>query len=296
MLPPRVKTAADLVTSRKATTQGFIAQAHAKVILANPHIEDALRLDRVLQAVNNPEDLVDKAEVRTLLVAAVGLSEKAVGHLSPQEQTRIVREGLREVHNYAGQHWKQQVLLRFALTRGDSLGGTSRNLAGANAKDQFADAVLHALRSKGWNCSVEYATRGTRKVRSVSWNERAMVFDRKPRIAGKNIDVIVLQTASSKSVQELLEDKNAYVACGEVKGGIDPAGADEHWKTAHSALERIRMTFGLQTPALFFAGAAIETSMAREIVAQLRSNRLTYAANLTKPQQARDLANWLVSL
>jgi type II restriction enzyme len=123
-----------------------------------------------------------------------------------------------------------------------------------------------------------------------------MVFDRKPKLVGKNIDVVVLQTGSGKSVQELLEDKNAYVACGEVKGGIDPAGADEHWKTAHSALERIRTTFGLQTPALFFAGAAIETSMAHEIVAQIRSNRLTYAANLTKPQQVGDLANWLVSL
>ena len=130
----------------------------------------------------------------------------------------------------------------------------------------------------------------------MSWDQRVMVLDRKPKVVGKNIDVVVLQTASGKSVQELLEDKNTYVACGEIKGGIDPAGADEHWKTAHSALERIRMTFGLQTPALFFAGAAIEASMAHEIVAQLRSNRLTYAANLTKPQQTGDLANWLVSL
>lgn len=296
MLPPRVKTAADLVTSREATTQGFVAQAQAKRILANPHIQDAFRLDQALQAVNDPEELADNAGVRTLLVAAVGLSKKAVGHLSPNDQQRIVREGLRELHNQARQNWKQQVLLRFALTRGDSLGGTSRNLAGATSKDQFADATLEALRSKGSSPSVEYSAKGKRRVRSVSWAQRVMVFDRKPKVIGKNVDVIVLQTASGKSVQELLENKNAYLACGEIKGGIDPAGADEHWKTAHSALERIRMTFGLQTPALFFAGAAVETSMAHEIVAQLRNNRLTYAANLTKPQQVGDLANWLVSL
>ena len=30
---------------------------------------------------------------------------------------------------------------------------------------------------------------------------------------------------------------------GELKGGIDPAGADEHWKTGNSALVRIRKAF-----------------------------------------------------
>jgi len=30
---------------------------------------------------------------------------------------------------------------------------------------------------------------------------------------------------------------------GELKGGIDPAGADEHWKTGNTALNRIRESF-----------------------------------------------------
>jgi hypothetical protein len=30
---------------------------------------------------------------------------------------------------------------------------------------------------------------------------------------------------------------------GELKGGIDPAGADEHWKTARTALQRIDDAF-----------------------------------------------------
>ena len=186
------------------------------------------------------------------------------------------------------------MLLRFMLTRGDSLGGASRNLAGANAKNQFADATLRALESKGLYHSIERSKKGIRNIDSVSWGQRVMLFDRKPRLVGNNIDVIVLQVGGDKSVRELLEDRNAYVACGEIKGGIDPAGADEHWKTAHAALERIRSSFGLQPPALFFAAAAIENSMAQEIFAQLRNNSLTCAANLTKPDQVSDLAQWLV--
>jgi len=30
---------------------------------------------------------------------------------------------------------------------------------------------------------------------------------------------------------------------GELKGGIDPAGADEHWKTANKALDKMRKPF-----------------------------------------------------
>ena len=187
MLPPTVKSAADLVTSPEATAQGFIAQTEAKATLAAPHIEDALRLDQALQATGDPAELAGNLEVMSLLLSAVGLSEKAAGHLSREDRERIVREGLRRVYTQAGQTWKQQVLLRFALTRGDSLGGTSRNLAGVKAKDQFADAALQVLRTKGSNPSVESRGQGKRGVRSVSWNQRVMVFDRKPKVVGKNI-------------------------------------------------------------------------------------------------------------
>ena len=294
MLPPRVRVATDLVTSRQATTQGFIAQARAKSALARPHLEDAARLQQAFQTVSGPEDLADKADLRGLLLAAVGISVKAASHLSANDQATIIRENLRELRDEAGPRWKEQMLLRFALTRGDSLGGSSRNRAGAIAKKQFADAVQGALGAAGIDHSLELGKGGNGKILSVSWDQRVMVFDRNTKLVGKNIDVIVLQRTSDRGTRSLLEDKNAYVACGEIKGGIDPAGADEHWKTAHAALERIRSSFGLQPPALFFAAAAIENSMAQEIFAQLRNNSLTCAANLTKPDQVSDLAQWLV--
>jgi hypothetical protein len=85
---------------------------------------------------------------------------------------------------------------------------------------------------------------------------------------------------------------------GEIKGGIDPAGADEHWKTANSALTRIRDAFKRNDchPHTFFTGAAIETSMAKEIYSQLQNKELSNAANLTNEQQVVSLCSWLLDL
>ena len=85
---------------------------------------------------------------------------------------------------------------------------------------------------------------------------------------------------------------------GEVKGGIDPAGADEHWKTANSALNRIRKSFStvdidIKTS---FVGAAIESAMSKEIYEQLSSDILTNAANLTNSKQLTEYCNWILSL
>jgi len=90
----------------------------------------------------------------------------------------------------------------------------------------------------------------------------------------------------------------SYVALGELKGGIDPAGADEHWKTARSALDRINTAFAAkaQKPHTFFIGAAIETKMASEIWESLKAGRLENAANLTDENQIASITRWLCNL
>ena len=90
----------------------------------------------------------------------------------------------------------------------------------------------------------------------------------------------------------------SYVALGELKGGIDPAGADEHWKTARTALERIRKSF-INTgysPQTFFIGAAVEKKMADEIWNQLNDGTLSNAANLNEENQITSISSWLCTL
>jgi type II restriction enzyme len=122
------------------------------------------------------------------------------------------------------------------------------------------------------------------------------LFDRKCAFLGNNIDATLLDNSAGLPERDCFADKACYLACGELKGGIDPAGADKHWKTANSALNRIRGAFTENRPQLFFVGAAIEATMAGEIFAQLSDGRLTYAANLTVPEQVADLAIWLSGL
>ena len=108
----------------------------------------------------------------------------------------------------------------------------------------------------------------------------------------------VLSDFRKCSPQELsyaFKNPSPYIALGELKGGIDPAGADEHWKTARTSLTRIRKAFsdkGL-TPYTFFVGAAIENSMAEEIWHQLEDGTLNNAANLTDVNQVASLCGWL---
>jgi hypothetical protein len=82
------------------------------------------------------------------------------------------------------------------------------------------------------------------------------------------------------------------------KGGIDPAGADEHWKTARTALTRIREAFAAQklSPHTFFIGAAIEAKMAAEIWQMLKTGVLENAANLTDETQRASFTSWLCRL
>jgi hypothetical protein len=49
--------------------------------------------------------------------------------------------------------------------------------------------------------------------------------------------------ANKSNKIEPVEVEPYTIALGELKGGIDPGGADEHWKTAQAAFNRIRQAF-----------------------------------------------------
>jgi len=99
-------------------------------------------------------------------------------------------------------------------------------------------------------------------------------------------------------LKQTLQSPDLYIALGELKGGIDPAGADEHWKTARTALQRIDAAFRKisKHPYTFFISTAIETKMAREIYQQLETKKLTNAANLTNDNQLVSIMRWLCHL
>ena len=218
--------------------------------------------------------------------------------MTEAELEAALAQVLQHIKQTAPDAWRKEVVYRYLLTRGDTLGGSMRNVTGAEGGAQLSRAIIAALEAKAMPHTVSRSRTNSDKVATVEWAARRIAFDKKPAFLSNNIDAILLDTTRAQS-GNLLESPANYLACGELKGGVDPAGADEHWKTAQSAFRRIRDVFaqrGLVAPALFFVGAAIEAAMANQIFAQLQDGNLTYAANLTVPQQVSDLANWLTAL
>ncbi len=297
MAPQNVRSHSDLVTPPDAIRRGFLKQALRKTEEADRFVSKARQLRNTLRQCENLHDLEGIEEIRDDLVTAAGFSDKATNYFDTQQLSEALSDVLARIADEADDDWRAEIVYRYLLTRGDSLGGSMRNITGSAAKDAFAQAVLTELDNQRIIPNIKTSRGNNSKVQGIAWSERLLLFDKTPKILGKNYDVILIKRPPrSGDESDWLTKKDKYIAFGEIKGGIDPAGADEHWKTANGALGRIRQEFRSRIPSLFFVGAAIEESMAREIFSQLQSGDLTHAANLTSSNQVADLASWLVSL
>jgi type II restriction enzyme len=228
--------------------------------------------------------------LQDFLIAAAGLSKKSLNHL-PKATIKKIIEDILPLDRIQNVDTKNDLLYRFLLTSGDSLGGSMRNIVGDLGQDRLVGVLEAQLLSR----SIDYtsANSSSGKVSLITWEKQSIYFNKKPRFIDKSIDVIVLKKDGD------LENPDSYLACGELKSGIDPAGADEHWKTAKSALGRIRDNFvenNRKPPYLFFIGAAIETSMANEAVQMMSQGTLNLASNLYKDKQINRLITELLDL
>jgi hypothetical protein len=78
---------------------------------------------------------------------------------------------------------------------------------------------------------------------------------------------------------------------GELKGGADPAGSDEHWKTATRAFDRIldaTEKTGRPKPKLSFIATILVDRVAREAALWIREGKLTSVYNLTQIAESEE--------
>ena len=154
------------------------------------------------------------------------------------------------------------------------------------------------VNSKVWERAETFAAGVEENVKALHWGNRILIFNAKIPLVNKNVD-LCLYTGDLEDFNQIVRCNDKAVMFGELKSGIDPAGADEHWKTGNSALNRIRTKFkeaGITQIKTSFVAAAIEQAMAEEIFSQLQSGTLTSAANLTKDNQLVAFCNWLIDL
>ncbi len=298
---------ADLVTAPEAIRAGFVALALEKSWQATPFVEQARALRVQAGRAKLPYELLEINDITATLLTAAGFSEKAKARTDDTDKTSAIQHFIEKFLEPAGTDFVEELVYRFLLTRGDTLGGAMRNIAGKLAERKVSRAIISHLTLTGKPYQWLDAITGTwitgnsdnvdieLNLKGLSWDKnaetRTLIYNRTIPLVRKNIDICLLQGAPDEITPAVYKTPERFVAFGELKGGIDPAGADEHWKTAQTALIRIRDAFAEQnlSPDLFFIGAVIVENMAQEVWSQLEAGTLTNAANLTVPDYKRTL-------
>ena len=302
-----------LVTTYEETRAGFVALALERNRRATPFIEEARSLKAAASQAANPASLINFKGIQAALLTAAGVSDKASGHMEQQDKEEAIQGLIEHFLEPAGLNFVEELVFRFLLTRGDALGGSMRNVGGAIAQRKLTRAIIATLSIAGisfqWlSAKSNTWIQGTGNdpdieldVKGLSWSNngqnRTVRYNLTVPFLRKNVDLCLFQ-CNCQELSVCYTNPALYIALGELKGGIDPAGADEHWKTARTSLSRIRDAFNGHelSPHLFFVGAAIENSMAEEIWNQLEDNTLSNAANLTDANQVASLCRWLCNL
>lgn len=205
----------------------------------------------------------------------------------------------------------------FMANLGDSLGGSSRNEVGRVAMALVLRPLIEGLWQRGFLESFTFSVRESLvpgrsrdKERTVvstpDLNLTAVLDDAEARfvkyqqVQAKNgvsllvdkqirwrnkMGEILEASADLHSLKHSPESGTDVLWGAEVKGGADPAGSDEHWKTASRALART-IEAARQSehpkPPLSFIGTTIVQTVALEIKAWIERGDLVSAYNLTK--------------
>ncbi|MDR1478436.1 MAG: type II restriction endonuclease [Planctomycetaceae bacterium] len=311
-----IKSSEDLVTSREQTRAGFIAFALEKNRRSTPIIESAKSLKVLASKAETAKDLLKINEIKSALLTAAGLSDKAVNYFTEEDKDKATTGLIENFLEPAGKYFIDEVVYRYLLIKGDSLGGSMRNIVGVLAQQKFVRTLLSNLsvsginyqwlnnKTKGWEEKPRDDFSIEEQLKAISWKNskgqnRVLSFNLKIPIVNNNIDICLFNADIEEyNDGEIVNMPEKIIMLGELKGGIDPAGADEHWKTGNTALNRIRTAFARQNLKIetSFIAAAIEKKMAAEIFAQLQNRTLSNAANLTIDEQLVSYCDWLLKM
>jgi len=199
---------------------------------------------------------------------------------------------------------------------GDSLGGTSRNEVGRTAMMRLLNPLVRFLNERDLLHSVNFSYKGTldeNELEDAGTRRQEVVFSSDTDVERLlnsferfrvKYHELILRNGSRLLVDRQLNWQDTtgnvhkigpdlhstaqtqdFVWAAEVKGGADPAGSDEHWKTATQALNRIldaSQTTGRPKPALAFVATILVERVAREAQKWVDEGKLTKVYNLTR--------------
>lgn len=309
-----LQSSEDLVTTYEATRAGFVALALEKNRRAKPYVEEARALQEVASQAKFPADLLNINGIEAALLTASGLSDKSLKYLQPEDKNEAINGLIKNLLEPYGNKFIKELVSRFILTKENIIEESMQNAGDVMAQRKLSRAIISNLNIAGleyqWQHSktlkwiyrsnedadIELYLRGLSWINQ--WGAQTLIYNLNVPVVENNVDLCLFNLDPEQIRLTRYNSLPSYVALGELKGGIDPAGADEHWKTARTALDRIRVAFAKQnlSPHTFFVGAAIQKKMANEIWLQLEERILNNAANLNESSQVAAISRWLCSL
>lgn len=140
-----IKCAQDLITTREQTRAGFIEAALEKNRKALPYIEDAKTLKLYASRAKAPMDLLNIPNIRQGLLTASGLSDKSLKYFDDLDKIEAIKKMIEEFLLPTGRGFVDELVYRYLLIRGDSLGGSMRNLVGTIAEMKLKRKIFSVL-------------------------------------------------------------------------------------------------------------------------------------------------------
>ncbi len=220
----------DLVTTYEATRAGFVALALEKNRRATPHVAEARALQEAASQASTPKELLTITGIKMGLLTAAGLSDKALAHLNEEDKKEAVKNLIENFLEPAGERFVEELVFRFLLVHGDTLGGSMRNIGGALAQRKLTRAILSTLNIGGIKYHWQHAK--TRKwidmtgddseielsLRGIYWKNnnqsRTLLYNLTVPIVKKNVDICLFNRSYSEIKRSNYELPEYYIATG----------------------------------------------------------------------------------
>jgi len=312
---PFVKCADDLVTTHEARRAGFLDAVLLRNKEEAPYLAKAKALYCHLKSKTKTcADVLKLIAMRDVFLDAAGVMQKTRNCLDDSDKQKMFEKFIEKVIAPTGSKYVDEIVYRYLMALGSQLGGHMNNMIGKAAQSKVTRALVAKLQLMGlefavhkktgeWIMGGQYTDSMADEVKAIRWKnaqyERMLVYNLTvPGIGGrnKNVDIVMFNcfadNVHAATLKGLMTDSKTLHLMGELKGGIDPAGGDEHWKTTRGALERIREAY--KKAYVVFIGASIEKSMSKEIYSQLQNGQLDYAGNLTNDNQLNAICGWII--
>ncbi len=156
-----LESAADLVTTRTDTSAGFIKTSLERSLRATQYVEQGRALRAAMSVIPDVPTLLADLSLHESILTAAGVSEKAKHYFLDDDRLLAISEFAENYLQTAGDRFSDELVLRFMLTRGETLGGTMKNVIGYLAEIRLLRAIVAALTVR--NLSVSYLTRDTKR-------------------------------------------------------------------------------------------------------------------------------------